>query len=371
MTSPPKTPPTLPPITGPVSSRGRQYGIAAAILSAACWGTATVMSKAVLDHMPPMTVLVVQLSASVLVLWLTILVLGLRVGLDRTTGRASLSGLLEPGLSYAFGMAGLALTTASSAALIGATEPLFILLLAWLFLGERIGPTVLGLAVITSLGLMVVVPDAAVGAGQGSLLGDALVVLGTLAAAIYVIATRRLVGILDPLPLSALQQSVGLAFAVTVAAVVVIIGGGPVGLAGIAPEILALAAISGIVQYALAFWLYLFALRHVAVNVAAFSLALIPVFGIGAAILFLGESLSLIQGIGAAMIVLAVAAISRLSGSGDFGRFVRLLSRRAGGRHDDGPHSRVGAAFAVQPRAQPRIQYWKGHFAFRDCGMRN
>ena len=301
------------------NSRRRRFGIAAAILSAFCWGTATVMSKAVLDHMPPLTLLVVQLVASILVLWravlVFVLVLGLRLRLDRAARRASLSGLLEPGLSYALGIAGLALTTASSAALIGATEPLFILLLAWLFLGERISPKVMGMAAITTFGLaLVVLPDTRFGAGQGSLLGDALVALGTLAAALYVIATRKLVFTLDPLPLSALQQSIGLAFAITIAATVVLVDVDPVGLAHLPPEILALAALSGVVQYALAFWFYLFALRHVPVNVAAFSLALIPVFGIGAATLFLGETLTLIQAAGAAMIIGAVAAVSRLPG---------------------------------------------------------
>ena len=64
------------------------------------------------------------------------------------------------------------------------------------------------------------------------------------------------------------------------------------GLGGVGPGVLLFAALSGIVQYALAFWLYLFALQHLRASVAAFYLALIPVFGIAAASVFLGESLS-------------------------------------------------------------------------------
>ena len=123
--------------TAPPVRRQRGVAVLAAILSAACWGSATVMSKGVLEHMPPMTLLAVQLTASITVLWLAVLVLRSRVRFDCSTRRASLSGLLEPGLAYTLGIIGLALTTASSAALIGAAEPLFILLLAWLILTDR------------------------------------------------------------------------------------------------------------------------------------------------------------------------------------------------------------------------------------------
>ena len=140
--------------TAPTVRRQRGVAVPAAVLSAACWGSATVMSKGVLEHMPPMTLLAVQLTASITVLWLAVLVLRSRVRFDCPTPRASLSGLLEPGLACTLGIVGLALTTASSAALIGAAEPLLILLLAWLILKERIGAPTLLLAAIATLGLV-------------------------------------------------------------------------------------------------------------------------------------------------------------------------------------------------------------------------
>ena len=228
------------------------------------------------------------------------------------TRRASLSGLLEPGIAYTLGIAGLALTTASNATLIGTAEPIFILLLAWLLLRERVGPALLGLALLASLGIaLVALPDSL--EGGGALLGDALIVLGTLFAALYVIATRKLVRAHDPLPLSALQQSVGLLWTLGALAVSLSLGLARLGLGGVGPGVLLFAALSGIVQYALAFWLYLFALQHLRASVAAFYLALIPVFGIAAASVFLGESLSPVQWAGAVLIVLSVAAVSRLA----------------------------------------------------------
>ena len=291
---------------------GIALAIAAAIGSAACWGSATVLSKGILDHLPPLTLLAVQLTASIVFLWIVVFALRLRPRLDGPTRRASLSGLLEPGVAYTLGIAGLALTTASNATLIGTAEPIFILLLAWLLLRERVGPALLGLALLASLGIaLVALPDSL--EGGGALLGDALIVLGTLFAALYVIATRKLVRAHDPLPLSALQQSVGLLWTLGALAVSLSLGLARLGLGGVGPGVLLFAALSGIVQYALAFWLYLFALQHLRASVAAFYLALIPVFGIAAASVFLGESLSPVQWAGAVLIVLSVAAVSRLA----------------------------------------------------------
>ena len=297
------------------AQRRRSIPVLAAILSAACWGSATVMSKGVLAHMPPVSLLAIQLTASITVLWLAVLGLRFRVRFDRSTRRASLSGILEPGLAYTFGIIGLALTTASNAALIGAAEPLFILFLAWLVLKERLGVPVLLLAVVATLGLvLVVVPDVGGLAEQNSLIGDALILMGTFFAAVYVIATRRLVSTIAPLPLSALQQSVGLVWTLGVLAVALLAGLATLGLDGLSWPVLLLAAASGIVQYALAFWLYLFALQSLPANIAGFYLTLIPVFGIAAAFVFLGEALSGPQWIGAVLIIASVGAVSRLQG---------------------------------------------------------
>jgi hypothetical protein len=38
----------------------------ALLLAAACWGIGTVMSKGVLDHVPPLTLLVIQLAANLI-----------------------------------------------------------------------------------------------------------------------------------------------------------------------------------------------------------------------------------------------------------------------------------------------------------------
>ena len=48
--------------------------IIALVLAAACWGAATVITKHVLTDIPPLTLLVLQLTVSVVFLWAIVLV---------------------------------------------------------------------------------------------------------------------------------------------------------------------------------------------------------------------------------------------------------------------------------------------------------
>lgn len=213
--------------------------------------------------------------------------------------------------SYGFGLIGLTLSSASQAALIGATELVFILGLAWLLFRESVSLRLLVLSALAILGVMLTV-GSETASGSQVLLGYLWVLLGTFCAAFYVFLSRRAVADHNPLILSALQQPIrfiyivlfswkfesGLQFSST-----------------ISMQIWLLAALSEIVQYALAFWLYLSAIRLMPVSIAAQFLLLIPVFGVGGAYLFLGERLTLVQGFGMAITIGAVSQIFRLRSS--------------------------------------------------------
>jgi drug/metabolite transporter (DMT)-like permease len=279
--------------------------------SAACWGLSTVATKGQLADVPPMPMLLIQLAASVTFLWTAVLVTRTQVRLDRGALRASLSGLLEPGLAHTFGTAGLALTTASSTTLIAATEAPTTVLLAWLFLRERIGPKTLLVALVAGAGVgLVILPDLD-GLGGGSLAGDGLVGVATLLAAVYVIVSRRLIAGMAALPLVVLQQTVGLLWSALALLVAVAFGWVPLGLTALTARTVALAALTGVVQYGIAFWLWLIGLRHLPASRATLFLSLIPVFGVAGGALLLGERLGPSQWIGAAVVLLAVQALVR------------------------------------------------------------
>lgn len=285
--------------------RERVVAILAMIGSAACWGSATVMSRDLLYEIPPVTLLVVQLAASVAFLILLSAPQAFWRYRSRAFARAASIGLLEPGATYAVGLVGLALTTAGSASLIGASEPILIPLVAFLLFGHRPTRRLVACIAIATGGLLLV-SSASTSLPGASPLGDLLIVVATMTAATYVVLSARIAADFPAATLASGQQGVGLAFALALFAAVVSTGMDTSGFSALTPGLLAYAAASGVVQYALAFWLYLIGLRRISAGAAGLWLTLIPVFGLGGAYLVLGEVPTTPMLLGAALILLAV-----------------------------------------------------------------
>jgi drug/metabolite transporter (DMT)-like permease len=277
-------------------------------LAAACWGLGTVMSKGVLDYLPPLLLLVVQLAGSLIFLWTAVLVRRtryIRQHVNRRTWRLGLTGLLNPGLAYTFGLLGLALTTASMSTLIWAAEPALILLLAWLLLRERLTRPLLLMSAVALAGAIMIV-----GTGSGGMVsGNLLVALAVLCCAVYTVWTRHLVAGVEPLVLTTLQQTVSLVWALLIWP----LEWGQVewqAITAVPPTIWLLALASGVIYYGLAFWFYITGLKETPASLASLFLNLIPIFGVSGAMLFLGERLGPVQWVGAVLIVTAVLGLS-------------------------------------------------------------
>lgn len=297
----------------------RAKAIGFMILSSACWGFATVMSKAGLEYIPPLHLLVIQLASSITFLWIVVLIINRHPSLNWKTIRYSFTGILEPGLAYTFGMLGLTLTTASNASLISSTEPVFIILISWLFLRERITKYLFFFTALALTGviLIVFVDVTRIQVSQFSFLGDVLILLGTFCASIYVILSHKIIGNdnkVSPLSLAAVQQTTGFISA-TLIWFTGILSNEVIDFSSLNLDIWILAIASGIIQYALAFWFYLIALKDVSASTAGLFLTLIPLFAIGSAYLFLNEKLGILQWLGAILILISVSIISLMQQS--------------------------------------------------------
>jgi drug/metabolite transporter (DMT)-like permease len=108
----------------------------------------------------------------------------------------------------------------------------------------------------------------------------------------------------------ATQQLYALGFALVVVAAIWL-AGGAVRPEGVSPAGWLSALVSGVLYYGVAFWLYLSGLRLVPASSAAASFYLIPVFGLAAALLLLGERLNPQQWLGAGVVIAVVFAILR------------------------------------------------------------
>lgn len=285
-------------------------GIAMATLAALCWGSATVMSKGALDRIPPIALLVIQLAGSLAFLWTLLLVRGVRADAIRDALRIAWLGLLEPGLAFVLALVGLVDTQAGIATLIVSSEAPMIAALSAVLLRERLSARffVLSAAALTGLILASGIRDAT----SGSVIGDGLIALGTLVAAVYVVLSSRLVAGRDPILVVACQQLVAGLLALVLLPIEIAQHHG-VWLDHLPASTWALALGSGIVQYALAFAFYLAAMRSISASLAGTFLYLTPVVGLAGAVIFLDEKFTALQLTGAVIVLGALVLLSSTS----------------------------------------------------------
>jgi drug/metabolite transporter (DMT)-like permease len=286
-------------------------------IASICWGAAVPLSKKAVAALPPVTLISLQLLVSIIVLWAA-----LRLFRRPTTVnhhgpisrsdlyKACFSGVLQPGATFLLVTVGLLLTSASEVVLLDASEPIIIIVLAALLLKERISlfQFICACAALGGAVLVILPQIDALTLSWHGLVGDLLVMIGLCVAAFYVIMSRRLISAYDGLHLAAIQQSAAFGFAFVMLIVVTLFGIRPLDSALITPEIIGIVVLSGILQFALPFWLYLRALEHVRASITALFLPLIPLSGVILAYIMLGERLDPGQVAGAALIVLAVLA---------------------------------------------------------------
>jgi drug/metabolite transporter (DMT)-like permease len=284
------------------------------ILAAVCWGLGTVISKAALAEIPPVSLLAIQLAASVGVLMVLMRGRGIPLRGD-SPALLSRLGILNPGMAYAFGLLGLMTITASVSVLLWALEPVMILILAAAVLRERVTPATLALSAAALGGIVLVVYDPSSLGGQAVGLGLALA--GIACCAAYTVITRRsLPDAKETSQVVFAQQAYGLVFALLLVGTFAVLGQ-PVAPRALSPLGLSSAVLSGVLYYAAAYWLYVGALRRVPASIAAGSFYLIPIVGVAAGSIALGERLSAIQWVGAAIVLGAV-----------LGSFVRSVPAR-------------------------------------------
>lgn len=292
-----------------MTHRSAWYALAA-IGATFCWGAGMTLTKLALEHFEPLLLLLVQLLASIVFLGLIALLTGTRVKSWSHLSRSIGLGVLEPGLAYFLGLEGLNRISAAEATVLSSTESIMIVLLAWLLAIERPRGAVLLLAIVGTLGAVLMAGShLQYESGTLSLWGDALLLAGVLCAAVYVVFSSRVASITEPMTALIGQQVVALIFAAGIYLAFSDIG---FGIPSASLSGWVLAASSGIVQYACAFWLYLWALKGLRADEAGLYLSLTPVFGLMVAMPVLGERLTAMQWMGTIVIIGTIVALTRV-----------------------------------------------------------
>jgi DME family drug/metabolite transporter len=158
------------------------------------------------------------------------------------------------------------------------------------------------------IGTVLVVTANADSSGS-SWIGDAAIALGFVFAALYVVASSRVVDEHPPLAVTLLQQLFAYALIAPPLLLVTLTSG--IGNADPGGTWIAVPFI-GIATSSLTFWLYLTSLRHVSPGTTAQFLALIPITGFLGAVFILGEDATTVAFIGAAIVLVSLLAIARM-----------------------------------------------------------
>jgi drug/metabolite transporter (DMT)-like permease len=185
----------------------RPGGVGAGLIAVCLWGLAPVATRSLVSELAPLPLLTLRqlLAAGVLLPWAV-------PALRRIAGR-DLPRLIAAGLLGMVGYnlpvtVGLQWLPASSAGLLLATEPVWVLVIGLVFLGERAGrrsassggddppvpPRYLAGTGVALAGVAVIAGPAALSAGSGSraVAGAALILLATLAFGGYTVVLRPL-----------------------------------------------------------------------------------------------------------------------------------------------------------------------------------
>jgi drug/metabolite transporter (DMT)-like permease len=278
-------------------------GIGFGLIAASIWGGMYVVSKVVLEVVPPFTLLAMRLllGAASLAAWLALR--KQRLHLTRAVWLKLLAvGILGYGISLGFQFTGTKLSTAANGAVITAATPAFVYLFAWLLLRERVGRRRLVALLLSTVGVLLVIDPSQAQLNSQLWLGNLLLVGAGVTWALYSVLARRATQQTDALLFTFVAFLGGLVFVLPAAALELRTQSiGP-----LTPPLWAGIAYLGIVSTAIAayFWNKAFALLEA--GVASLTFFAQPLVGAGLGALLLSERLTPTFLLGGALILLCL-----------------------------------------------------------------
>ena len=283
---------------------GSGAGTAAGLVAVGIWGLAPVATRALVLQLAPLPLLVIRmgLAAVILLPWCGPVL--------RRPGRKYIPRLIVAGLLGMVGYnlpvtIGLQWVPASIAGLVLASEPIWLLLLAALFLGERVSRRCWAGALVALAGVAVLAGPGVLSSRDGTreLAGVSLIALGTFLFAAYTLMLRPVSRACGPVPATAASTVAGSMFYAAFAGTVT--SGQLSRLPAAAWGELAFLAIGSIVVGMLAWNV---AVARLPSQRASLLLYLEPLISVSGAVALLGERISADLVVGGALILGGIAA---------------------------------------------------------------
>lgn len=282
-------------------------GLCAGLIAAAIWGGMYVVSKVVLDVVPPFTLLTLRLFLGVLTLSPFVLRQGGINFTSRQWTRVLGVGFIGYGISLAFQFIGTKLSTAANGALVTSATPAFVLLFAAWLLKERVTLQRLVALILATIGVIIVIDPRNARLSSEMFWGNLSLVAAALTWALYSVLVRKVTRGLAVLSVSLVTFLGGMPLTVPASLVELkFIGLGEISFGAIL-GILYIGAIST----ALAMFLWNTAFARLEASVASLTFFAQPVVGVGLGAWILGEQLTEMFLVGGILIGLGLFLAAR------------------------------------------------------------
>lgn len=263
-------------------------GILCGLGAASIWGGMYVVSKVVLEIIPPFTLVSLRLLLGILTL---AIVLTLR-GFPNVSRSQFLQvvgvGFVGYGISLSLQFLGTKLSTAANGSLVTSATPAFVLLFALILLREKITSRRLIALFLATLGVIAVIDPRSAQLNPELFFGNLLLFGAAITWALYSVLVRKMTQSLDVLPFSLIAFFGGLPVTIPAAAWEL----NTVGVGGISLGVVGGVLFLGVISTALAMILWNTAFAVLDASAASLTFFAQPVVGTFLGWLFLGESIT-------------------------------------------------------------------------------
>ena len=282
-------------------------GLLCGLGAAAIWGGMYVVSKVVLEIIPPFALVSLRLLLGALTLLIVLLLRGVPKVPRRQFLQVLGVGFVGYGISLSLQFLGTKLSTAANGSLVTSATPAFVLIFAWLLLRERITPLRLTSLVLATLGVIAVIDPRSAQLNPELFLGNLALIGAAITWALYSVLVRRTTQNLDVLPFSLIAFLGGLPVTLPAAAWEL----GTTGVGEITVGVIGGILFLGVISTALAMVLWNTAFAFVDASLASLTFFAQPVVGTLLGWLFLGEQITPLFLLGGGLIGLGLLIASR------------------------------------------------------------
>ncbi len=263
-------------------------GLLCGLGAASIWGGMYVVSKVVLDIIPPFSLVTLRLVLGAITLVIVLLIKGFPKISYKQVWQILSVGFVGYGISLSLQFLGTKLSTAANGSLVTSATPAFVLLFAWMLLKEKITPRRLLALFLATLGVVAVVDPRSAQLNPELFLGNLFLIGAAITWALYSVLVRKVTQNTDVLLFSLIAFLGGLPVAVPAGAWELSTGG----MGTMGPGVVGGVLFLGIICTALAMVLWNTAFAYVDASLASLTFFAQPVVGSLLGWLLLGETIT-------------------------------------------------------------------------------